>query len=133
MDVTSHGSSGLLANRKRACLWTTPITLELNAVLSLVNLHNPTAVFWINVSAGLIVLFALFLWCHSDAEQRGYPSSHFLSLLIVGMALVGVPYYLFRTRGFRGFFALARLFFYLLGMLIPPLLTVIFFERLKGP
>lgn len=58
------------------------------------------------ISASAIVfaiagaLFA-FLWVRMDAEQRNFQCSRFLATSIVGLTIVALPYYLFRTRGFR--------------------------------
>jgi hypothetical protein len=45
--------------------------------------------------------FFAFLWVRLDADQRGYRRSPFLTTSVVGLTVVAIPYYLFRTRGFR--------------------------------
>ncbi|MEJ2346747.1 MAG: hypothetical protein P8076_00815 [Gammaproteobacteria bacterium] len=43
----------------------------------------------------------LFLWYHLDSEQRGYRRSGWLNVAVVCIAVVALPYYLFRSRGAR--------------------------------
>jgi hypothetical protein len=45
--------------------------------------------------------FFAFLWVRLDAHQRDFQCSPFLSTSVVGLTIVALPYYLFRTRGFR--------------------------------
>jgi hypothetical protein len=53
------------------------------------------------VAIGLVVLFFTFLWYRLDSDSRGFKRTPLLSMAVVGIAFLGVPYYLFRTRGFR--------------------------------
>jgi len=52
----------------------------------------------------MILFFAilLFLWYRIDSEQRSYKRSPWLSSCILGIPILGLPYYLFRSRGFKG-------------------------------
>src|SRR5262245_52833099 len=52
------------------------------------------------VDAILSVLL-VFLWYRIDAEQRGYRRSSALNFAIVAFTLFGLPYYFFRSRGWR--------------------------------
>jgi hypothetical protein len=45
--------------------------------------------------------FFAFLWVRLDADQRNFRCSTFLTASVVGLTIVALPYYLFRTRGFR--------------------------------
>lgn len=45
--------------------------------------------------------FLIFVWYHVDAKQRGYRRPAWLDAGIILAAVVAMPYYLFRTRGFR--------------------------------
>lgn len=46
--------------------------------------------------------FLIFAWYHTDAKQRGYRRPTWLDIGIILVAIVAMPYYLFRTRGFKG-------------------------------
>ena len=65
-------------------------------------------------------LFLLFYWYHLDAIQHSYRRSVFLNISVILIAALAMPYYLFRSRGFKkgfiatiGFFALIVLFSYI--------------------
>jgi hypothetical protein len=50
--------------------------------------------------------FLLFWWYCVDAEQRNYARSGWMNYGIILLAIVALPYYFFRTRGFaRGLLA----------------------------
>lgn len=54
----------------------------------------------------VIGAFLIFAWYHADAKQRGYRRSMWLNIGVILLALVAMPYYFFRTRGFsRGLLA----------------------------
>jgi hypothetical protein len=62
----------------------------------------------------------LFAWYAIDSDRRGYVRSRSLNLAMVALAIVALPYYLFRTRGAKGgFIALGG--FLLVGICIGPL------------
>lgn len=55
---------------------------------------------------GFFSLFLVFWWYRIDSRQRGFRPPRGLSLVIVLLTIVGLPYYLFKTRGFaRGLLA----------------------------
>jgi hypothetical protein len=45
--------------------------------------------------------FLAFLWFRLDSDQRSYRRTPFLTIAVVGVSIVAIPYYLFRTRGIR--------------------------------
>ena len=48
--------------------------------------------------------FLLFLWFRLDSDERNYRRSPLLNVGVISLAIVVLPYYFFRTRGFaRGF------------------------------
>ena len=62
-------------------------------------------------------LFLLFYWYHLDAIEHSYRRSVFLNISVILIAALAMPYYFFRSRGFKkgflatiGFFALIVLF-----------------------
>ena len=50
---------------------------------------------------GIVCLFFTFLWYRLDSEQRSFRRTPLLSTAVIGVSAVAIPYYLFRTRGFR--------------------------------
>lgn len=49
----------------------------------------------------IAALFLIFVWYRLDADSRGFRRSPLLSVAVVGVTILALPYYLFRTRGFR--------------------------------
>jgi hypothetical protein len=64
---------------------------------------------------GIAALFVIFLWYRLDSDSREFIRTPLLSVGIVGVAFLAIPYYLFRTRGFRQG-SLAALVFLLVGV-----------------
>jgi hypothetical protein len=67
----------------------------------------------IGIGSMLLQAFLLFVWFHLDAERLQYKTGFLLKVAVIGLALVAIPYYLFRSRGWRrglvttlGFFVL---------------------------
>ena len=55
----------------------------------------------------LVGAFLIFAWYHADARQRGYRRPKWLDVGVILLAIVAMPYYFFRTRGFaRGLLAI---------------------------
>lgn len=59
-----------------------------------------------------VCVFLIFLWYRIDSTQVGYRRSPWLNVGVVGISLVALPYYFFRSRGARRG-ALATLFLFL--------------------
>ena len=57
-----------------------------------------------SVALSFLVLFLTFLWYRLDSDSRGFRRTPLLSAAIVGITILALPYYLFRTRGFRNGF-----------------------------
>ena len=54
----------------------------------------------------LVGVFLLFFWFRLDSDERGYRRSALLNVGVISLAIVVLPYYFFRTRGFaRGLVA----------------------------
>ena len=56
--------------------------------------HPPTSFAYMVV--GILLIFA---WYRLDADQRGFRRSIGLNVGVIGFAIIGLPYYLFRSRG----------------------------------
>ena len=65
---------------------------------------------WSDFTSTIIILFLILSWYHIDSNAHQYKRSIWLNILIIGFALIGVPYYLIRSRapGMR-FHAIVRL------------------------
>ena len=60
-----------------------------------------------------------FLWFWNDSEARSFKRSPLLSVAIVTLAVVAVPYYLMRSRGDgERFIAIAKLIFFVVILFI---------------
>ena len=62
----------------------------------------------------LASLALVFVWFRLDAHERIYKASIVLNIVMLGLTIVALPYYLFRSRGLLGGFkslALAGLVF----------------------
>jgi hypothetical protein len=50
----------------------------------------------------VLSLACVFAWFVSDARERGYRASIVLKIAMLALAIVALPYYLFRSRGWTG-------------------------------
>lgn len=59
-----------------------------------------------SLSAGhlAITVALIFVWFYLDARERKYQSGIALKLLMLGLTVFALPYYLFRSRGAKGGF-----------------------------
>ena len=56
----------------------------------------------------LIGLFLIFFWFRLDSDQLGYRRTPVLSVMVLALTVVALPYYFLRSRGFlRGSIATA--------------------------
>jgi hypothetical protein len=49
----------------------------------------------------VVALFLTFAWYRLDSDSRAFKRTPLLSIAVVGVGFVALPYYLFRTRGLR--------------------------------
>jgi hypothetical protein len=54
----------------------------------------------IDIPFMLLGVFLLFFWFRLDSEERSYKRSPLLNVGVIALAVVVLPYYFFRTRGF---------------------------------
>jgi hypothetical protein len=50
----------------------------------------------------LVDTFLIFVWYRNDSIARSFWPSRSLSVAVAGATILGLPYYLFRTRGLKG-------------------------------
>jgi hypothetical protein len=63
----------------------------------------------VTLVGGLVSIVLIFIWCQNDSYQRSYKIPKLLRLLIIFVAILGVPIYLLRTRGRRGILSMVKL------------------------
>jgi hypothetical protein len=56
----------------------------------------------IEVAAVLVTSLLIFAWYFQDARERAFRRGYWQDFGVAGAALVGLPVYLFRSRGARG-------------------------------
>ncbi|HEY6621099.1 MAG TPA: hypothetical protein VIY68_16250 [Steroidobacteraceae bacterium] len=49
----------------------------------------------------IVGLFLAFWWYRLDSDSRAYRRTPLMSVAVVGVTIFAMPYYLFRSRGFR--------------------------------
>lgn len=73
----------------------------------------------ITVVAAFGGILLVVMWCQYDAAEQQYTIRKPLLLLIIFVALIGVPVYLFRTRGIHGIYSsVLALAFFVLFLLV---------------
>jgi hypothetical protein len=65
------------------------------------------------VAIAFVALYISFAWYRLDSDSRDYRRSLLSSAAVIGVGIFALPYYFFRTRGFRRG-ALATLIFLLI-------------------
>ena len=53
----------------------------------------------LDLAVMLIGLGCIFCWFRFDSDERNYRRSPILSIMMIALAILAMPYYLFRTRG----------------------------------
>jgi hypothetical protein len=53
---------------------------------------------WFDIASTILLLFLMLTWYHIDSNEHGYKRSMWLNIFILGFALFGIPYYVFRSR-----------------------------------
>jgi len=53
-----------------------------------------------DIAFAVVVIGIGFAWFRHDANQRGYKRSALLNTSVIALAIVALPVYLFRSRGF---------------------------------
>ena len=104
-------------------LWLIPVTWEFVAIMAYLALRGWANCYWGQVGGGLIILYLILSWCHADAEERAFSWPRGMSLMIVAVALIGVPIYLFRSRGLKAWKSLGWRCLYVLGIFLMLILT----------
>jgi hypothetical protein len=79
----------------------------------------------------LVCAVLVFSWYYLDSDERDYPRTPLLNVMIVAVGLVAIPYYLFRSRGARrGLRAFGMFLLALLSWLVLSAVALAIGERL---
>ena len=53
---------------------------------------------WSEFASTLILIVLTLSWYHVDSNEHNYVRSIWLNMLILGLAIIGIPYYLINSR-----------------------------------
>jgi hypothetical protein len=56
----------------------------------------------VQVAVAIVNSFLVFVWYRNDSITRSFWPPRLLSVALAGATIIALPYYLFRTRGFKG-------------------------------
>lgn len=59
----------------------------------------------------VIATLLIFIWYRFDSDERSYRRSPFLSVAVVALSVLALPYYFYKSRGFRRGSVAVGLFF----------------------
>jgi hypothetical protein len=59
----------------------------------------------------VIATLLIFIWYRFDSDERSYRRTPFLSVAIVALSFLALPYYFYKSRGFRRGSVAVGLFF----------------------
>jgi len=88
--------------RKKTYLWALPGVGLLHGAVYSYGLSNPSTQAGLNIFITFTFNLALLGWCYADSEERKIPITRYLGLALVALAMIGVPWYFVRSRGFLG-------------------------------
>lgn len=91
-----------LLKRKKNYLWALAGFGVLHGALYSFGLSHPPSQMGLQVFNAFTFNLALLGWCYADAEEKKVPITQFLGLALLLFAMVGVPWYFVRSRGFLG-------------------------------
>lgn len=113
-----RGVVGRLRNRaaKRRCLAALILLFLADGVLSAIILEHSTAGEIVPAITALLAFALIFCWCLFDANERNYHINLLFRVLIILFPYIGIPAYLLKTRGLRGFFSIALMVLFVLGI-----------------
>ena len=86
--------------RKGIYLWALAGVGSFHGALYSYGLSHPPSQMGLELFIGFTFNLALLGWCFADAEERKIPITRFLGLALLMVAVVGVPWYFIRSRGF---------------------------------
>ena len=91
----------LLSNSKHLILWSLALLAIISGAMQqfAVVRHTRSEV---DVLFALLGITLIFFWYRLDATEHNYSRSPLLDVMVIALAVFALPYYFFRSRGFRG-------------------------------
>ena len=119
--ISRRSNRGRLSNRaaKLACLFSLAVLAVADGAFEPFVPDHARAERVFSLMISIPAFVSIFFWCLYDAKERGYHINLLFRILIVFCTCVGVPAYLLKTRGLRGFYSigLAVLFMVVISLL----------------
>lgn len=116
-----------LWQRKSTYLWLLPLLGIFDGVLGFDSLGNRTENPGYLLASTFAFNLVLLAWCFRDADEKRVPITRWLGLCLLMLAVVGVPWYFVRSRGWFGAlkrgFGLGIVALYLAGAMLGLLLS----------
>ncbi|APZ91714.1 hypothetical protein [Fuerstiella marisgermanici] len=108
------GETDLHAQKRRILIW----LLVWSAIMGVVAMFEDEtqADPVVDLLLGLPFVILGIYWCRTDAAERGHYIGVPMSACLVLMFVLGLPIYLFQTRGLKGILSLGWLLLYLIAM-----------------
>ena len=91
-----------VGTRKAIAVWTIPLIGVIYGLVLGTNYQDARLMGMIRRLVGLVLLLALLVWCHSDAERRQYRIGRWTLFGLIFLPWIAFPYYLVASRGAGG-------------------------------
>jgi len=75
--------------------------------------HLIRAPAWLTIVSTVAMTAAVFAWYYFDSSEVGYARNKWLNIVVVAVALIGIPVYLFKSRAGRRTRSFLKLFGFL--------------------
>jgi hypothetical protein len=102
-DAESEPSVDYAAQKRRIVM----LLLGYSTLLGIISCFLPEAKTPLDFLVGLPLLILGIMWCTADATQRNHRIGRVMKWLLILLFIVGMPIYLFQTRGLGGIKAIA--------------------------
>ena len=86
--------------RKKTYVWSLVVIGVVQGLVAVVGMSHPRVDLGSKIPLAFVLNVALLGWCFVDAKARLVPISGLLRAVMLIIALVGVPWYFLRSRGF---------------------------------
>jgi hypothetical protein len=88
---------------------------------------------WFAAPLTALYLLLVFGWYHADSDERGFHRGLGMNFFVVALAVIGIPIYLLRTRGFmRGLRGIVLALLMLMAVIAAAVLGVLVVALASG-
>jgi hypothetical protein len=94
-DAESEPAVDYAAKKRRIVM----LLVAYSAIFGIISCFLPDETTLLDFIAGLPFLILGIMWCATDATERNHRIGQLMMLLLVLLFIVGMPIYLFQTRG----------------------------------